>query len=103
MPTASTRDLAGEAAILAAQLEASDSATVYTEVPGLDEAGAEAMLGADPPLHVEWDAVRGMWAVRAATEDEVLEAEAAAAAEAEATSAPPSGAARTTTSSKSAE
>jgi hypothetical protein len=101
MPTASTRDLAGEAALLAAQLEASDSATVYTEVPGLDEAGAEALLGADPPLHVEWDAVRGMWAVRLATEDEI--AEAAAAAEAEATSAPPSGAARTTTSSKSAE
>jgi hypothetical protein len=80
MPTASPRDLAGEAAVLAAQLEESDSATIYTEVPGLDEAGAKALLGGDPPLHVEFDQVRQLWAVRLATPEEVAEAQAAATA-----------------------
>jgi hypothetical protein len=80
MPTASARDLAGDAAVLAAKLAESDSATIYTEVPGLDEDGATALLGADPPLHVEFDQVRQLWAVRLATPEEVAEAQAAAAA-----------------------
>jgi hypothetical protein len=75
---ATTHDLAGEAAVLAAQLGASDSATIYVEVAGLDAAGAEAMLTADPPLHVEWDHVRQKWAVRNATADEAAEAQASA-------------------------
>jgi hypothetical protein len=66
--------------VLAAQLAASESATLYTEIPGLDEAGAEAMLLADPPLHVEFDQVRGVWSVRAATPEEVEDAQLAATA-----------------------
>lgn len=69
--------------ILATQLEASSSSTIYLDIEGLDEAGAQAMLLADPPLHVEFDAVRGQWAVRAATPEEVEEATAAKAAAAE--------------------
>jgi hypothetical protein len=60
--------------VLAAQLAASDSATIYIEIQGLDAYAAEDMLLADPPLHVEWDDVRGLWAVRAPSASEVEDA-----------------------------
>lgn len=72
MPT--TKGHTPSTEVLAAQLAASDSAIIYVEIEGLDAYAAEDMLLADPPLHVEWDDVRGLWAVRAATPEEVDEA-----------------------------
>jgi hypothetical protein len=72
MPT--TKGHTPSTEVLAAQLAASDSAIIYVDIEGLDAYGAEDMLLADPPLHVEWDDVRGQWAVRAATAEEVEEA-----------------------------
>ena len=58
---------------LAEALATSQSSTIYVDLDITDSAAA-AMLHADPPLHVEHDAVRDMWAVRRATDDEVAEA-----------------------------
>jgi hypothetical protein len=71
---------------LAEHLAASQSATIYVDLPDLDDAGAAAMLSADPPLHVEKDAVRDLWAVRAATQSEIDEAAVVEAAEVATTS-----------------
>jgi len=62
---------------LAVQLDNSQSSVIYVDLPGCDDKQAAAMLSGDPPLHVEHDAVRGLWAVRHATDDEVADAEAA--------------------------
>lgn len=56
---------------LAAQLAASQSTTIYVDAD-LNDADAAALLQADPPLHVEYDAVRDKWAIRAASPDEVV-------------------------------
>jgi hypothetical protein len=72
MPT--TKGNTPSTEVLAAQLAASDSAIIYVEIEGLDAYAAEDMLLADPPLHVEWDDVRGLWAVRAPSESEVEDA-----------------------------
>jgi hypothetical protein len=61
---------------LAALLAESQSATLFTDIEGLDDAAAAALLTSEPPLHVERDVVRGLWAVRKATPEEVAEAEA---------------------------
>lgn len=74
---------------LAQQLAASQSSTIYVDVE-LTDADAAAMLSAEPPLHVERDAVRNLWAVRAATEDEVLAAAAKATAASASSSTPAS-------------
>jgi hypothetical protein len=79
--TTSTSTTTSPTADLAQQLESSQSATIYVDLPDLDDAGAEALLEGDPPLHVEHDAVRNLWAVRKATEDEVEAAAAAKAAD----------------------
>jgi hypothetical protein len=57
---------------LAAQLDDSASVTLYTDIPGLDPAGAQGMAAADPPLDVAWDYVRQQWAVQAVAEPVVL-------------------------------
>jgi hypothetical protein len=62
------------AADLATQLADSLSTTIYVDIPGLTDIGAAAYLHGDPPLHVEHDAVRDLWAVRLATPEEVAEA-----------------------------
>jgi len=60
---------------LAQQLASSQSATIFVDAD-LNDADAAAMLTAVPPLHVEHDVVRGLWAVRKATDDEVSAAKA---------------------------
>jgi len=72
MPT--TKGHTPSTEVLAAQLAASDSATIYLEIEGIDAYAAEDMMLADPPLHVEWDDVRALWAVRAPSASEVEEA-----------------------------
>jgi len=70
---------------LAVQLDNSQSSVIYVDLPGCDDKQAAAMLTGDPPLHVEQDAVRGKWAVRKATDEEVADAKAAAEAAAAST------------------
>jgi hypothetical protein len=67
-----------ESEVLARELDNSQSAVIYVDIPGMDDTQAAAMLTADPPLHVEFDEVRQKWAVRKATDEEVAEAKAAA-------------------------
>ena|SRR5215831_19313250 len=71
---------------LAEQLDESHSATIFVDLD-LNDADAKAMLTADPPLHVEHDDVRGLWAVRRATEDEAAAAKAASRTPASSTAA----------------
>ena len=89
MPTTSKSATSGSstATDLAQQLATSQSATIYVDAE-LNEADAAALLTADPPLHVEHDAVRNLWAVRLATADEAEQAKAAAAAASASTPAP---------------
>jgi len=75
VPTASTQHT-NQTVALAARLENSDSATVYVDIEGLTDASAQDLLLAEPALHVEFDQVRQLWAVRYATLDEVAEAQA---------------------------
>jgi len=70
---------------LAQQLALSQSATIYADLGDLDQAEADAMLLGKDALKLEHDLVRGLWAVRKASEGEIAEAEAAA----EAASPPP--------------
>jgi hypothetical protein len=77
-PTTSSTSKSSISKGLAEQLAESQSATIYVEVEGLDDAGAAALISGDPPLHVEKDLVRDLWAVRKATDEEVAEAAAAA-------------------------
>src|SRR5438034_550974 len=70
---------------VADQLAASESATVYLAV-ALDDATREALL-VEHQLHSELDAVRGVDAVRKATDEEIAEA-AEAEPEPEAEAAP---------------
>lgn len=72
-PMPSTQDVAD-------LLAASESATVYLAV-ALDDATREALL-VEQQLHSELDAVRGVDAVRKATDEEIAETEAEAEAEA---------------------
>jgi len=65
-----------ESELLAHELEQSDSAVIYVDIPGMDDKQAQAMLLGDPALHVEHDAVRDKWAVRTATTEEVAQAKA---------------------------
>ena len=67
-------------------LASSQSATVYVDAE-MNDKDAAALLGCDPPLHAEHDAVRNQWAVRKATDEEVAEAQVAATAT---TTTPPS-------------
>ena len=71
-----------ESELLARELDNSQSAVIYVDIPGMDPKQAEAMLTGEPPLHVEHDAVRDKWAVRKATDQEVADAKAAQEAEA---------------------
>jgi hypothetical protein len=64
---------------LAVQLAAAQTTTIYVDAD-LKNAAA-ALLGADPPLHAEHDAVRDKWAVRKATDDEIEAGKAAHSAE----------------------
>ena len=61
---------------LSLQLDNSPSSVIYVDIPGCDDKQAAALLLGKPPLHVEHDAVRNLWAVRKATPEEVAEAEA---------------------------
>ena len=61
---------------IALELDNSQSSVIYVDIPGCDDKQAAAMLLGKPPLHVEHDAVRNLWAVRKATPEEVAEAEA---------------------------
>ena len=63
---------------LALQLDNSQSSVIYVDLPGCDDAQAAALLTGEPALHVEHDAVRNLWAVRKATDEEAAEAKAAA-------------------------
>jgi len=65
---------------LAQQLALSQSATIYADLGDLDQAEADAMLLGKDALKLEHDLVRGLWAVRKASEGEIAEAEAAAEA-----------------------
>jgi hypothetical protein len=56
---------------LAEQLSNSHSTTIYVDAD-FNDADAAALLKADPPLRAEFDVVRGLWAIRRATDDEVL-------------------------------
>ena len=60
------------------QLDNSQSSVIYVDLPGCDDAQAAALLTGEPALHVEHDAVRNLWAVRKATDEEAAEAKAAA-------------------------
>jgi len=64
---------------LAAQLNNSGSATIYVDISGISQDTTTILADSDPPLHCEFDQVRQLYAVRAATDDEVADAEAAAA------------------------
>jgi hypothetical protein len=77
MPTPSTQHT-NQTVALAARLETSDSATVYVDIDGMTQAGADELLLAEPALHAEFDEVRQQWAIRYATDDEVAQAQAAA-------------------------
>ena len=61
---------------IAATLNNSGSATVYVDISGICQ-DTTVLAGTDPPLHVEFDQVRQLYAVRKASADEVAEAEAA--------------------------
>src|SRR5215469_4035602 len=65
---------------LAQQLALSQSATIYADLGDLDQAAADAMLLGKDALKLEHDLVRGLWAVRKASDGEIAEAEAAAEA-----------------------
>jgi hypothetical protein len=80
MPSATTRH-STQTDLLAAQLEHSDSATIYVDIDGMTQADADTLLLAEPPLHAEFDLVRQKWAVRLASPDEAAEAHAAASDE----------------------
>jgi len=71
---------AAEAAGLAALLADSQSATLYVDLPDMTDKRAATLLLADPALHVEFDHVRQLWAVRAAYDTEIADAKEAAAA-----------------------
>ena len=91
MPTtrsssASSTTTSSVATELADLLGNSQSTTIYVDAE-LSEDAAAALLTGDPPLHAEFDQVRGQWAVRKATDDEAAQAK--AAAEAAASSATP--------------
>jgi hypothetical protein len=49
---------------LAAQVDDSDSVTIWIDIPGLDAAGAAAYASGNPAMDVEWDYVRLQWAVQ---------------------------------------
>ena len=78
-PTTTTKSSTSStsSADLAQQLASAQSSIIYVDLD-LNDADAAAMLTGDPPLHVEHDDVRGLWAVRKATDDEVAQAKAAA-------------------------
>ena len=63
---------------IALELDNSQSSVIYVDIPGMDDQQAEALLTGEPALHVEHDAVRNLWAVRKATDEEAAEAKAAA-------------------------
>jgi len=75
---------------LAAQLNNSGSATIYVDIAGISQDTTTIMTDSDPPLHAEFDQVRGLFAVRKATDEELDEAEAAAAAKAKPAAKPAS-------------
>jgi len=58
---------------IAAQLNNSGSATIYVDIAGISQ-DVQILADSDPPLHVEFDVVRQLYAVRRATDDEVAEA-----------------------------
>ena len=58
---------------LADLLATSASTTIYVDAEFNDQ-DAAALLSGTPPLHAEYDVVRGQWAVRHATDDEVFSA-----------------------------
>jgi hypothetical protein len=63
-----------ERAVLRRRFAESESATLYTGIPGLDEDDVRpegAVILEEPPLHIEFDQVRQLWAVRKATAEEV--------------------------------
>ena len=82
----STTTTSSVATELADLLGNSQSTTIYVDAELTEDAAAALLLG-DPPLHAEFDQVRGQWAVRKATEDEAAQAK--AAADAAASSATP--------------
>ena len=61
---------------LSVQLDNSQSSVIYVDIPGCTDQQAADYLFEKPPLHVEHDAVRNLWAVRKATPEEVADAEA---------------------------
>jgi len=64
---------------LAAQLNNSGSATIYVDIAGISQ-DVQVLADSDPPLHVEFDQVRQLYAVRKATDEEVAEATVSSAA-----------------------
>jgi len=64
---------------LAAQLNNSGSATIYVDIAGISQ-DVQVLHDADPPLHVEFDQVRQLFAVRKATDEEVADATASSSA-----------------------
>ena len=74
-PTSTSSSLGKE---LAETLSGAQSTTIYVDAEINDQDVHNLLLG-EAHLHAEFDLVRQLWAIRAATEQEVAEAEAAAA------------------------